>query len=236
MSLPSPISSGLILHWTIDEETARAATEQQLPMLPDKQNQARGTRTSIHTWNARVAQPATWKDPLDSHPETIIKQFADGRYTQGLALTVSWGGMARQSARIYRDGSRGTIEKIENTLLSCASNIRKTDSIEQSWNALTDAQSLGWSGVMASKVLHFLCRSMGYTQNPPVPVDGEVVRKRLWPLFRYSRPFDRRLADWEGDSFEAYNRYMTAICTWATQRHWSTGAMEATIYAHFARR
>ncbi len=216
----------------MDEATAGAATEQTLPMLPLKPlAQARGGDTDTETWKTRVIQPATWRDPLRSDPEDIIRQFESGCFSQGLALTVSWGGMARKPTTIYRDSSREAIERIENTLLSCANSVRESQSIEDSWNTLTG--TLGWSGVMASKALHFLCRSLGYTQNPPVPIDGAVIRQRLWPLFRYSLSFGRTLADWEGDAFEAYSRYMTAISTWATQRHWSTVEMEATIYGHF---
>lgn len=206
-------------------------------MLPRKPlAQARGRDSSTETWKTRVIQPATWKDPLRSDPENIIMQFKDGRFTQGLALTISWGGMGRQPINIYRDGSQEAIDRIEKILLDCANNIRESHSIEHSWKTLTgtESQQLGWSGVMASKALHFLCRSLGYLQNPPVQIDGAVIRQRLWPLFRYSLPFGRTLANWECESFEAYCRYMTAILTWAEQRDWTTVEMEATIYAHFS--
>lgn len=195
-----------------------------------------GCDTDRATWDRRVVQPATWQDPLRSDPPEIVKQFENGRYTQGLALVVSWGGMGRHPEKIYHDGNDKTIEHIEHTLLSCANSIRAAHSIEYSWKVLTgnEREELSWSAVMASKTLHFLCRALGYDQNPPVPIDGEVIRNRLWPLFRYSFPFgSTNFGNWEGDTFEAYCRYMTAIRTWADQRGWSTTEMEVTIYKHF---
>ncbi len=127
------------------------------------------------------------------------------------------------------------IERIERTLGACVKSIQESHSIELSWHVLTgtEEQQLGWSAVMASKAFHFLCRSLGYNHNPPVPIDGAVIRERLWPLFRYSMSSGHHLGNWEGDQFDAYCRYMTAIRTWADQRHWTTVQMEATIYEHF---
>lgn len=195
-----------------------------------------GCATDTTTWNRRVIQPSTWQDPLRSDPPQIIKQFEKGRYTQGLALAVSWGGMARHPERIYNDGSPETIERIESALSKCADEIRASHSIDRPWKILTGKgnEELGWSAVMASKTLHFLCRALGYLQNPPVPIDGIVIRGRLWPFFRYSFPFGQCLGNWDSDEFEAYCRYMTAIRTWADQRHWTTIEMEATIFKHFA--
>jgi hypothetical protein len=50
-------------------------------------------------------------------------------------------------------------------------------------------------------------------------------------MFRDSIPVDERPGNWEGDSFEAYGRYMTAILVWAKLRHWSTPDVERTICA-----
>jgi hypothetical protein len=56
-----------------------------------------------------------------------------------------------------------------------------------------------------------------------------MIRERAWPIFRDSVPIEQLPVDWEGNSFKAYGRYMTAILTWAAQRHWATTDVEATI-------
>ncbi len=67
---------------------------QPLRMLRDAPAaQIPGLNIDRATWNRRVVQPATWRDPLRSDPEEIIKQFRDAHFTQALALVVSWGGM-----------------------------------------------------------------------------------------------------------------------------------------------
>jgi hypothetical protein len=75
---------------------------------------------------------------------------------------------------------------------------------------------------------------LGFERNPPAAIDGRVIRRTVWPIFKNSIPGNRRPRDWEGDSFESYCRYMTAILTWADQRKWSTKEMEATIFAEYS--
>ena len=85
---------------------------------------------------------------------------------------------------------------------------------------------------MASKTLYFLCRGLfglGY-QDPPVPIDGAVIRGYVWPGFRIGIPPAQRPQDWSGDSFVAYCRYMTAIIEWAQLRSWTTTQVQATIF------
>jgi hypothetical protein len=103
----------------------------------------------------------------------------------------------------------------------------ETKSIDRCWEILT--RQLGWSGVITSKTLHFLCRALEFTQNPPVPVDGRLIREKAWPRFLNAVPLSQRPDNWEGDSFQAYGRYMTAILTWAGRNSWTTTQVEATI-------
>lgn len=176
------------MHWEIEARTAQAATAH--PLLIERAvpaPQFPGCCTSTQIWNDRVVQPATWKDgPLWSSPDEIIKQFRDGRYTQALALVVSWGGMGRRSKDIYGEPKPETIEQIERPLRDCAQSIQRSQSIAESWRALTG--QLGWSAVITSKTLHFLCRSLGFEQDPPAAIDGRVIRQRVWPVFRDSIP------------------------------------------------
>jgi len=240
-AIPSPdsrvrtaviIPSAGMLNWRTDWQTVQAATAYSLPIKGDAPApQFGGCLTSTQTWDDRVTQPATWKTgPLLSSPEEIIKQFREGRCTQALALVVSWGGMGRTSKFIYGERKPETIMRIERTLIDCAESIRESQSIADSWRMLTGS---GWSAVITSKTLHFLCRSLGFAQNPPAAIDGGVIREKVWPAFCKSIPVGQRPADWQGNTFEAYCRYMTAILTWAAQRNWTTTQVEATIFAEY---
>jgi hypothetical protein len=87
---------------------------------------------------------------------------------------------------------------------------------------------------MASKALHFLSRALfPHDRHPPVPIDGAIIRKRVWWCFRHGIPPQRRPQDWDADDLEAYHRYMTAILTWAEARNWTTTELEATIYHEY---
>jgi hypothetical protein len=106
MSVHRQRGKGMI--WKIDQATALAAMaymplqDQDAPAL-----QFGGCHTSAEIWDDRVLQPSTWPNgPLRSSPDQIIKQFADERYTQALALVVSWGGMGRRSKDIMANGKK----------------------------------------------------------------------------------------------------------------------------------
>lgn len=217
------------MQWKTDERTKQAATKYPIqikassPIPPFK-----GRNFDTRTWNHRVIQPATWHGKIRSDPDQIIRQFKDARYTQGLALVASWGTMWRQPDAIW--GNR-KLDEIEEVLRLCAEVIRKTESIESAWTALTEG--LRWSSVLSSKTLHFICRSLNFENDPAVPIDGAVIRQKVWPAFRDSIPDHERPASWDGDSFEAYSRYMTAILTWAASKGWNTSEVERTLSLQF---
>lgn len=236
MTESRPRSAGQLLHWSTDQQTEQAARAHPIRFESETPaGQFPGHYTSAKTWDDRVVLPASWPHPLYSSPDQIMKFFRSGHYTQALAMVVSWGGMGRRSKAIYGDRSPQTICRIENTLQDAARSIHETRSIETSWSMLTRMDGVSWSAVITSKTLHFLCRSLGFTCNPPVAIDGAIVRKRLWPRFRKSIAPTERPGDWKGDSFDAYCRYMTAIRVWADQRNWTTAALEATIFHEFGR-
>lgn len=223
----------MVLQWNLDEQTKKAAMA--CPLLSAYQHpvaQFAGCSTHTATWANRVVQPSSWGTrPIVSSPSEIMTQFRNRCYTQGLALVVSWGGMGRTSQYIYGDQGIETIRKIESRLIDCAESISESCSISNSWQTLTgigDGQ-LAWSEVMTSKTLHFLGRSLGFEQNAPVALDGGRIRKRIWPLFSGSLALNKRPNDWEGRSFQAYSRYMTAVLTWAQQKGWTTSQTEATL-------
>jgi hypothetical protein len=191
------MSTGKIpMRWSMDARTANAAAAHPFPLEHSSPAaQFGGCLTTTETWNDRVVQPATWKNgPLLSSPGEIIKQFQARRYTQGLALVVSWGGMGRASKYIYGERKPGTIERIEHALSECAKNVEESKSVADSWEILTGSKvdQLGWTPVIASKTLHFLCRSLGFEKDSPVAIDGKRIREQAWPIFRDSVPFAQR--------------------------------------------
>lgn len=143
------------------------------------------------------------------------------------------GRMWRQPDRIY--GGRRSLETIASVLRTSASSIRKTRSIAVAWQMLTGRGrgQLGWSPVLASKTLHFLCRALGFEQSPPVAIDNAVILGRVWPAWRDMVPADSLPGDWKGGTWDAYLRYMTAISIWAKARGCTTTEMEAGVFAAY---
>jgi hypothetical protein len=224
-----------LLRWPLDERTAKAANDHPLPIratspLAQFGEDGRDCGFDPQSWNYRVVQPASWPSAPACTPEQIIAQFRGGRYTQGLAMVAAWGRMWRQPDAVW--GLR-KIQSIERALLNCAHNLRETQSVEGSWTMLTGLAEgqMGWTAVMTSKTLHFLCRSLDFELNPPAAIDGAVMRNIVWRVLGNAVPFGERPMTWQGNTFAAYCRYMTAILVWAKQRNWTTKEMEATIFA-----
>lgn len=218
--------------WQTDPATLAAAQSFPIPIhsaTPLAQDQGGGFYP--RTWQQRLRPGDNFLSPQYScKPTDIIAEFQAGNYLQGLARTISWGGMARTAnLYIYRQHQ---LQHIYDILEQCAKSIQATQSIEQSWSLLTDVtHGLQWTNVIASKTLHFLCRSLGSTQDPPVPIDGAVILHYVWPGFRIGIPPTQRPGGWVGNQFSAYARYMTAVLEWARARNWTTTDVETTIYA-----
>jgi hypothetical protein len=224
-----PRSEGNVI-WQTDKPTQTAARSYPLPIYshaPVQQDQ--GGNFEPARWLSRLRStdgfpPAASK----ASPDLIIAEFRVAHYLPALALIVCWGGMARTIPYIYRQHS---LQKIHDALEQCAQSISRTDSIHESWDLLT--QGLQWTNVITSKTLHFLCRALGFNQDPPVPIDRGVILEYVWPGFRIGIPPEHRPLDWEGNTFAAYCRYMTAIVTWGQMKQppWTTTEVESTIYA-----
>ena len=214
--------------WQIDNATQVAARTFPLPIYAlQPRPQQLGYNFDPAKWQKRLRPGDVFPPGLSrSDPAQIIAEFAAQHYLQGLALTVSWGGMGRTIPEIYRYPP----QNIHNTLDQCAQSIPRTNSIQQSWDLLTNG--LQWTSVITSKTLHFLCRALGLSQDPPVPIDGAVILKNVWPGFRIGIPPALRPGDWEGKTFAAYCRYMTAILEWGRMKQptWTTSEVEATIF------
>src|ERR1700730_17097205 len=112
-----------MLNWLPDNRTARAAAR----YCPITANQPAdeflgGRNFNAPSWEPHVVQPSRWPNgPLFSSPDQIIGQFQAGRYTQALAMVVSWGTMWRASDSIW--GSRKPAH-IESILHDCAKSIQ----------------------------------------------------------------------------------------------------------------
>lgn len=203
----------------------------------DPAAQFNGRNFNINNWNNRVINNGAWPEPpIVSSPETIIGEFENQHYLQALALVVSWGTMWRQNPHIY--GNRN-LQSISNALIECATSIQATNAINDSWLILTGdgIGQLGWSPVITSKTLHFLCRALGHENDPPVAIDNAVILQRVWPCWRsrwvHLIDAGQRPQGWRGSGLETYLRYMTAIKVWADLRGWTTTQLEASIFASF---
>ena len=222
------------MNWQIDQQTQQVATAHPIPIHANAPSpQFAGRNFNPQNWNQRVIQPANWPPgPLISSPQAIIQHFQNGNYLQGLALVASWGTMWRRPAAIW--GQR-PLQVIDQALHLCAQDIQNTQSINQAWTILTGnlPGQLGWSAVISSKTLHFLCRSLGFGHDPPVALDNKVILNNVWPVFVANIPRAQRPQNWRGNTLAAYLRYMTAILTWAGQKGWTTTDMEATIFDQY---
>ena len=228
-----------LLQWPTDPQTAKAAKEYPLLLRassPSKQfgEDRLNSGFNPRSWDSRIIQPSSWPKGLCScTPNDVINQFKDKHYTQGLAMVACWGLMWRQPNAIW--GTR-TVESIHKALADCDLSIQRSRSIEDAWDTLTGVgdRKMGWTSVITSKTLHFLCRSLGFERNPPVAIDGRVVRDTVWPIFKNSIPMADRPEGWAGHTYKAYCRYMTAIRVWADARGWTTKEIECTIFSEYS--
>jgi hypothetical protein len=215
--------------WPTDKRTQSAARNYPLPIYaPSPLPQDAGGNFDPSSWQSRLRPKEVFPPGASkASPNLIIAEFQAAHYLPALALTVRWGSMWRTNQLIYRH----PLQRIHNTLDQCAQSISQTNSIQHSWVLLTNG--LQWTNVIASKTLHFLCRALGFNQDPPVPIDRGVILKYVWPGFRIGIPPGQRPGGWEGNTFAAYCRYMTAILAWGQMKQppWTTTEVEATIYA-----
>lgn len=200
-------------------------------------------RIRVNTWTKHIHQdqfPGYCRYPdhegtLLCSPTNIIHCFQDQKVLEGLALTVAWGRMTRSKGNIYTQSN----QVIEETLRNCPGLINKTNSIQDAWNLLVGR--LKWSNVVTSKCLHFLARSLGYSTDPHVPIDNKVIIKRVWPTYEkmiinnFDKTTEKFPDEWwdNSTSWSTYNRYMTAINCWASNKGWTTIQLENSIFQEY---
>lgn len=221
------------LEWRTDPNTTSVARNYPLPLRRRKPtSQYAGHKIRASNWRRRILNPDEFhSDIITCSPFEIIKHFKAEQYLAGLALVVSWGGMARTSPYIY---GRHSLRDIRDALKKCRQSIRSTRRIDDAWRVLT--QDLDWSAVISSKTLHFVCRSLGYNANPPVAIDNAVILRKVWPAFKQCLPVNLRPQCWSGKEFDNYNRYMTAVLEWARVRGWTTTEVETTLFDKYTRK
>lgn len=219
------------LEWRLDHLTRTAARDFPLPFRsrdPEPQYDGHTFRTS--SWKHRILDSdAFLGEIITCSPSEIIRHFQAEQDLAGLALVVSWGGMARASRYIY---DRYSLPVIREAIVECRQSISSTKNIEHAWHVLTE--DLNWSEVISSKTLHFVCRSLGYITNAPVAIDNAVILRKVWPAFKQQVLSQNiRLESWSGKPFENYSRYMTAIIEWADALDWTTTDVETTLFAEY---
>jgi hypothetical protein len=234
------------LNWIHDQQTELWANRLLIPIqakLPKRQYDGLDYRMREVTWQKHILSdgfPDYCRYPnepksLLASPANIIRCFQDQKLLEALALTVAWGRMTRAKVNIYQNSN----QFIEKTLRKCIRLINENDSVAEAWNLLT--RKLQWEHVMTSKCLHFLARSLGYEMNPPVPIDKTVFIQVVWPVFKKKIVKIRDINSenlpkgwWDpSNSWEAYNRFMTAINCWASVKGWTTTQLENTLFQEY---
>ncbi len=233
------------LLWVYDFDTSFWAKRIQLiqSSTPGKQYDGLDYRMWEETWRKYilkagfpsycryVGQPGYFL----ASPKNIISCFKEEKVLQALALVVAWGRMVRTKNMIY---SR-SLEEIEETLLDCIKYIKTEENTKSAWHLLN--KKFNWSPVITSKCLHFLTRSLGYEENPPVPIDNKVILEKVWLEFE-NRIRSHSSSDtvplpgrWRsiGSSWSTYNRYMTAINCWSEIKGWTTTEVENTLFIEY---
>jgi len=231
-----------MLNWERDQGTADWAKEFCLVSgYPAEQYDGSNSQASIErAHRATTADsfpdwcfPPERPDRLLPSPNNIIRCWQEGLELEALFLTVRWGTMGRTARFIYTEDLQG----IRKLVREARRNIERDRSVQSAWELL--AAELHWSQVISSKCLHFMARSLGYTDNPPVPIDNAIILKRVAPAFDQKilnlGGDPKTLGAWNDprDSWAGYNCYMTAILCWAERLKWSTTKVECTLFRKY---
>ncbi|MFA5779417.1 MAG: hypothetical protein WC947_04720 [Elusimicrobiota bacterium] len=175
------------------------------------------------------------------NPCNIIRCFDQDYYLQGMVLVIIWGNMRRKTNEVFnpKNKPRNENENIQNILKEAKKKIVVDCPIDDAWYLLE--KNLGWRNVFISKVLHFLSRSAGFVNNPPVPIDNAIIFDRVWQNFIRRVEEKKKAGDkhdkpksWNSGGICGYLRYMTLINIWAKQKNWSTTDIETTLYQKFS--
>lgn len=235
--------------WNYDEAVRRVAQNvypgnlQAAAQYPGRNDRAlpAGLWESVGEY---VVGPAN--QPFDDRIEAILASGRKQEWIVFLLRVGRWGNMlpgplGASFQRIFhcRCGAvigKSRIDSLEKAIQDAARALNDHESPEKAWNILT-GQSANLTSVMSSKLLHFLARSVGRVDPIPVPIDNAMVRQSLWPEFR--RATVVRNLPWPrpnsvlGDSWASYNRYMTAIRTWAEIKNKTCQEVENSLFRNW---
>ena len=226
-----------VLNWPINENAQYWANRLVINVDGAPNEQYGGHDINQNLWKNFTINRTFPEDRLLCSPENIIKCFQQDKFLEALILTINWGVMSGTVETIFKQ----PIEAINTAIGNCKISIQDSHRprIENSWKTLTN--ELGWTNVMSSKLLHFLIRSMGYTSNCPVPIDGAVMVKKVWRAYKMrildlitqEGPHHDLPCRWNGNNFNNYISYMTTIINWAAYYGISTTELEIKIFRKY---
>lgn len=216
------------MNWDIHEEFLNIKQQitniaQQITVDFTVENSAQyeGRRINLNLWNNLNINRLFPEEFRVCSPNNIITCFGNDNFMEGLILTINWGVMNRAINSIFREN----INTIERYLKKCKDDIEDNNNICNSWNWMTN--DLRWTKVMSSKLLHFLCRSLGHT-NVPSPIDGGRIIRKFKPHLKNFLNENRtalnitsteinKFLSWNNNDLTSYLKYMAFILTWSNE-------------------
>lgn len=228
------------MNWQPDPIFEQLALQAPIINLPDA-NQFPGRNEILHEY----ALLTNNNNPnIDSSPASIIESAQNHEWRTFLLKVGRWGGMIpgilrRPFNNIYWstytiDVTEERLVQIETALGDTYSMILNEQPFELVWNRLRE---LGWTKVILSKCLHFIARAADDEGLLPIAVDNAMSCNWLWPSFQnriqvinldWPRP-----AGINGNEFQHYNRYFTAMVTWAQIQGIDVGEIEIRLFSHW---
>jgi hypothetical protein len=182
---------------------------------------------------------------LDSSPESIIESAQAGEWLTFLLKVGRWGHMipgplAKPMLNIYGNRNPANISQERlNQISLCLSDsfemLLHQHSFQLIWERFDE---LNWTRVIRSKCLHFQARAANIEGPIPVAVDGLMSTQWLWPAFR-SAVRNNLEFPWPhpggimSNTFESYNRYLSAMNAWATHMNIGINELEVRLFQAF---
>lgn len=223
------------MNWTINEQITTIAGRISVDLADANPNQYPGDLINTNLWKNFTLSRNFPPELVVCSPANIIKCFQDDLFLEGLILTINWGKMNKTVEKIFNQD----IRTIDECLKKCKEDISQHHSINNSWEWL--AKHLAWTNVMSSKILHFLCRSLGHIK-VPVPIDNAQILKKFRPLLaellynnyeelQETIPQINNYMSWgqnQDYTFGSYERYMNFIMAWSPNGN--TTAFEVRLF------
>ena len=218
------------MKWTSDQETLHFLRTYPPNALLNYQmpgTQFQGRNFNQLNWQEHVLENNQLRLYAFSSPDNIINYFQNQNYLEGLCLVISWGTMWRRNHITYQ----ADLNVIQSSMAEAAQLIQGHNQINEAWLLLEE--NLGWSNVMISKTLHFMCRALRHIEDCPVAIDNLVILQGVWPCLVQAYLRRQRPKDWK-NGLDGYLRYMTFInYLRANYIGWTNMDVECTLFEHF---